>query len=143
MVRLSETFRERLASYSPIFWCKAKDSFERQVAWFNVLLGLDDTIALVDDEAGVVQGFAIGRLTPAPPVYAPGGPVCLIDDFCVADDAAWSTIGAGLLREIETHAKQRGAVLSVVICAHLDAKKRELLARLQFAVTSEWHVRGL
>ncbi|MBI1817473.1 MAG: N-acetyltransferase [Deltaproteobacteria bacterium] len=143
MVTLSEAFRQRLTTYSPTFWRKAEDSFARQVTWFEILLGLDDTIALVDDEEGSLRGFVIGRLTPAPPVYAPGGPGCLIDDFCVTSEDDWPTVGRALLAEIEARSKQRGAGACIVICAHLDARKRAFLAQRDFAVTAEWHVRTL
>lgn len=141
MVELSEVFRRRLASYSPTFWRKADDSRERQVTWFKILLGLDNTLAVVDDNGGTLRGFAIGRLTPAPPVYATDGPACLIDDFCVADEDDWPTTGVALLSAVEARSKQHGSVLSVVVCAHLDARKRGFLAQRNFAVTAEWHVR--
>jgi GNAT superfamily N-acetyltransferase len=143
MVNLSEAFRMRLASYSPVFWHVASDAREKQTTWFKLLIGLGDTVAIVNESRGQVTGFIIGRLTPAPPVYAPGGPVCLIDDFCVEHESAWSTTGAALLAAVEAEAKRRGAPLSVVVCAHLDGAKRAFLAAQGFATTSEWHVRPL
>ena len=143
MVRLSEEFRSRLATYSPTFWRKAEGSFEKHTAWLSMLLPLDDTIAMVYDHRNLLRGFAIARLTAAPPIFAPGGPVCLVDDFCVAQEADWPTVGLALLAAVEARAQSRGAPLSVVICAHLDARKREFLAARGFAPTSEWHVRTL
>ena len=80
---------------------------------------------------------------PAPPVYAPPGPISLIDDFCVVHDDAWGTVGHALLDGIERAAKDRGAVLSVVICPHQGGAKRAFLGRLGFEPTSEWHVRSI
>lgn len=143
MVRLSEAFRSTLTRYSPVFWRKAEDSFERQSAWFRALLPLHDTIALVARSGSELRGFAIGRLQNAPPVYAPGGPVLLIDDFCVASDADWESVGGALLDRLEVRARERGAVLSAVMCAHLYGEKRAFLSGRRFAVTGEWHVRNL
>ena len=50
---------------------------------------------------------------------------------------------AALLEAVEANARERGAVLSVVICPHLAAEKRSFLAERGFEVTSEWHVRNL
>lgn len=141
MVGLSEAFRKRLVSFSPVFWRTAEDSFQKQLAWFTFLLPLEDTIALVYEQNGNLRGFLIGRLTAAPPVFAPGGPVCLIDDFCVAAAADWPTIGRALLTAVEERAKTHGAPLSVVACAHQDLHKRAFLAQHGFATTTEWHVR--
>ena len=89
------------------------------------------------------QGIRIGRLQEAPPVFAPGGPVCLIDDFCVASDSEWASVGSELLEAIEAKARGRGAILSVVICPHRGAVKRSFLRERHFEITAEWHVRDL
>lgn len=143
MVDMSEASRSSLVPLSPRFWRKAADSREKQDAWFRILLPLDDTIAVVAEMGSRLRAFAIGRLQEAPPVYAPGGPVCLIDDFCVASDAEWHPIGTRILNQIERRAHERGAVLSIVICPHLGGAKRRLLQERGFRVTAEWHVREL
>jgi len=143
MVKMSEAFRKRLATYSPVFWRPAAESAEKQAVWLKLLVGLADTVAMVEERDGRVTGFIIGRFTPAPPVYAPGNAICLVDDFCVEPETAWATTGTALLAAVEAEAKQRGAPLSVVICAHLDAAKRDFLAAHGFVTTSEWHVRSL
>jgi GNAT superfamily N-acetyltransferase len=143
MVRLSEAFRTSLATYSPTFWRKSAGSFESQVAWFRILLPLDDTIALVAEGASDLRGFIIGRLQEAPPVYAPPGPILLIDDFCTASDADWLPVGSKLLDAVEQKARAHGAVLSVVVCPNLAHAKRGLLSERGFEVTAEWHVRSL
>ena len=143
MVALSEAFRGLLERYSPRFWRKADDSRERQEAWFRVLLPLDRTIAVVAEVGSELRGFAIGQIQEAPPVYAPGGPVCLIDDFCLASDAEWTSVGARLLDEVERRARDRGAVLSIVVCPRRGAAKRSFLRGRGFEATAEWHVREL
>jgi GNAT superfamily N-acetyltransferase len=80
-------------------------------------------------------------MTAAPPVYAPGAPICLIDDFCVDPANAWASIGGALLDAAIEEGRRRGAPLTSIVAAHLDAPKRAFLASRGFAVTSEWHVR--
>jgi GNAT superfamily N-acetyltransferase len=143
MVRLSESFRESLSSYSPVFWRMADDSLEKHAAWFRILLASPNAIVLVADASSDLSGFVIANLVQAPPVYAPGGPVCQIDDYCIAADADWSGVGAKLLESVEVTAHERGAVLSIVICPHLAGDKRDFLWERGFEVTSEWHVREL
>jgi GNAT superfamily N-acetyltransferase len=143
MVRLSAAARGRLAEYSPRFWRPADDADAGQRLWFQFLLAQAETIARVHADGAQVDGFALARLSAAPPVYAPGGPVSVLDDFCVADAAAWPAVGVALLDAVEAAARARGAPLSVVVCAHLDGAKRELLAARGFAPTSEWWVRSL
>jgi GNAT superfamily N-acetyltransferase len=143
MLRLSAAARRQLAQHSPVFWRTAEDADARQRAWFQFLLGQPETIALVHADAGPIDGFALARLTAAPPVFAPGGPVSVLDDFGVADVADWRVVAGALLDAVETRARERGAPLSVVVCAHLDTDKRALLAARGFALTSEWWVRPL
>ncbi len=142
MVQLSEAFRSTLPGYSPVFWRKAEDSAEKQAAFFRALHTMDEWLLLVAERGGSLEGFVIARLMSAPPVYAPGGPVCLIDDFCVVDES-WSSVGAPLLEAAEKRTKERGAVLSVVVCPHLGRRKRDFLLGNGFEVTSEWLVRPL
>ena len=143
MVRLSETFRASLSTFSPIFWRKAENSFESQEAFFRTLLSLEDTVMIVAERNSELAGFVIGRLQESPPVYAPGGPVCLVDDFCMASEAEWSTIAPQLLEAVEQRARAHGAVLSVVICPHRGSAKRRFLEEHNFEVASAWHIRSL
>ena len=143
MVRLSEIFRKSLSTFSPILWRMAEGSFESQAAFFRRLLSFEDTIAIVAERDSELEGFVIGRLQEAPPVYDPGGPVLLIDDFCVASEAEWPTVAPQLLEAVEQRARSQGAVLSVVICPRRGAAKRRFLDEQGFDVTSEWHIRAL
>ena len=111
--------------------------------FFPRLLASADVIALVAEEGEALCGFLISAITIAPPVYNPGGPVCIIDDFAVAQPQDWATVGAALLAAAEHEAKARGAVLSVVVCPQRDAAKRGMLKKAGAAVASEWHVKSL
>jgi len=70
----------------------------------------------------------------APPVYDPGGPVCLIEDWQGSE---------GLLAEAEQTAVAKGAVLTRVICAHDDQDRAELLVRRGYSIASEWYTTRL
>ncbi len=78
-----------------------------------------------------------------PPVYDPGGFTCLVDDFVVQRPEDWPTIGASLLHKVNQHAKDQGAVQTVVVCRRLDEAKRAALASLGLTVVSEWSVAEL
>ncbi len=144
LVGLSEQFRRRLATFSPVFWRMAPDAQQKQALWFRFLLTQPDTFSFVHegDGAAALDGFVIARMTAAPAVYAPGAPICLIDDFCVAPAEAWPSVGGALLDAAVAEGARRGAPLTSIVAAHLDAAKRAFLAARGFAVTSEWHVRA-
>jgi GNAT superfamily N-acetyltransferase len=143
MVAISETKRIEYAGYSPVFWRKAPDSSAKQEMYFQHLLRRAEVIAFVAEAGDTLSGFVIGAITLPPPVYNPGGPVCLVDDFAVANPRDWESVGAPLLAAVEREAKARGAVLSVVVCAQGDQAKREMLQQAGATVASEWHVKPL
>lgn len=66
----------------------------------------------------------------APPVYDPGGPVCLVDDWAGDED---------LLAEAEQEALQRGAVLARVVSLESDTMREAVLGRRGYTVASEWY----
>jgi hypothetical protein len=144
MVDLSE--QQRLideARYQLKFYRKAADSREKQLPYFESLLARKEVIALVSERDSLIDGFIIGMAIDAPPVYDPGGSTCLVDDFVVQRPQDWSTVGVSLLRKVNAHAKERGAVQTVVICRRLDEAKRAALVSLQLALVSEWYVAEL
>lgn len=50
-----------------------------------------DPVRQINPEAttgGELAGFAVGTIVTAPPIYDPGGPICVIDDFAVADSGS-------------------------------------------------------
>lgn len=143
MVAIAETKRVEYEGYSPIFWRKAPDSSPKQELFFQRLLTSPDVIALVAEEGDTLSGFIISAIMIAPPVYNPGGPICIVDDFAVANPQAWDSVGAELLAAVEREAKARGVVLSVVVCPQRDQAKRAMLQKAGAAVASEWHVKPL
>ena len=126
-----------------MFWRKAPDASPKQEQYLQTLLMDPNVIVLVAQGQEHLRGFIFGALTTAPPVYNPGGPVCIVDDFAVAPPEEWRTVGAGLLAAVEREAQARGAVLVVVVCAQCDVVKRALLRDAGLSVVSEWYVQPL
>jgi hypothetical protein len=143
MVAIAETKRVEYEGYSPVFWRKAPDASPKHERYLHALLTGTDVIALVAQMGNSLAGFAIGALTTAPPVYNPGGPVCIVDDFAVARPEEWGVVGDALLAALSREAQARGAVLMVVVCAQRDQAKRALLQDVGCSVASEWHVKPL
>ena len=138
MVALSEKERTQRERFEPEFFRKAEQGATAQEAYFKWQLTQPNVIAVVHEAESRIDGFAIASLITAPPVYKPGGPTALIDDFTVADAESWDSIGRWLFEKLKSEAAHRGAVGMVSICAHKDQMKRSFLARLGLRVVSEW-----
>ena len=144
ILALAAAKREEYATYSPVFWRVAEDANEKQAAFFlNQRLHNDAVITLVAEVDGSISGFIMAIIHAAPPVYDPGGPVCSIDDFTVATPDIWPTIGSALLTVVTQQARERGAVLVIIVCGQRDSAKRMMLQAQQATVASEWYVKPL
>jgi len=139
MVALAAARRERLERYQPQFWRRRAGAERVQAAFFEHLLGQDDTYILVAAHPDGLVGFVIARLEQAPPVYDPGGPSCAIDDFG-ADNV---TTARELLVGVRRWAAKRGATQLVVIAAHGDRATRTVLEDEGMTLASEWWVQPL
>lgn len=140
MVELSEAKRASYEANSPLFWRKAENSVHVQGVFFAKLLEQPDWLLLVHEHNGAIDGFIIGRLMPAPPVYNPGGKACLIDDFAVADSNLWDSTGTALHQALEAQARQAGAVVSITVSGAHDGPKRSALLGAGAHLASEWYV---
>ncbi|MEO3797443.1 GNAT family N-acetyltransferase [Nonomuraea sp. B10E15] len=134
MARRRETYEQ----YQPVFWRRAADAQARHAAFLATLVEDSKAICRVAEREGRFAGFAIASLVPPPPVYDPGGPACTLDDYAVADDGDWATIGTDLLRAVTEEARRRGAVQVVVVCGHADEAKREALRLAGLSIAAEW-----
>lgn len=143
MVDLSEEKRTRYESYQPVFWRKAEGSREKQLPFFEQLVSNERFVALVHESNGVVDGFLIGQIVPAPPVYNPGGPSFYVDDYWVAGGQDWDSAGTALLDAACAIGRERGAAQAVVVCGHLDQPKRSMLYGNGYTIASEWYVKPL
>jgi hypothetical protein len=94
-------------------------------------------------EGGSRRNTKTHALTPAPPVYDPGGPTCLIYDFTVASSDLWLAVGLDLVRAVSDAARERGAVQVLVTTAFQDTAKRAALQAGGLGIASEWWTRPL
>lgn len=140
ILALAAARREQYAIYQPGFWRPAPDAAARQAPYLARLIADPAVITLVAVTGTVLVGYAVGQLNVAPPVYDPGGPTCLVDDFTVANPALWATVGADLLAAVTRGATDRGASQVVVITAARDDPKRTALDRSGLTPASEWWV---
>jgi len=143
MVDMAAVKRDQYQEYSPVFWRPAAGAREAHRSFFEKIVASRDSICLVHDGGGVINGFIIGIVVSSPPVYNPGGKVCMIDDFVVSDPSLWSTVGVALRDETERRAAIVGAVLSVTVCGQRDKAKRQVLLESGSHVASEWYVRAI
>lgn len=143
MLKLADGRRRQYATYQPVFWRPALEATARQRLHFAALIDDDTAITVVAATARSLVGFATGAVVPAPPVYEPGGPTCVVDDFAVGDPELWPTVGVALLRTVRRTARERGAVQLVVVCGHLDQAKRSALEASGLTIASEWWVSPL
>jgi len=139
MVELSARERARAESFEPRFWRRAEDADEKQGRWFESLLNEPNAAAFVSGPPEATTGYVIAMLVDAPPVYAPEGKTCMIDDY------EYATPHDGhLLREaVEAWAIDHGAVQTVVVAPREEAERRALLEAAGFHVVSEWWLRPL
>jgi hypothetical protein len=130
--------RRDYETHQPRFWRQADDALTRHTAFLHGLVDAPDHVFLVAGEPGRVAGFIIGRLTPAPPVYEPGGLTCTVDDFAVEHPDAWASLGPLLLGDLCRIARALGAVQVVVVAGRHDEPKRQALLGAGLVVASEW-----
>lgn len=139
MAAMADARRNRYARYQPVFWRPASNAAEVQRPYLAKLVGDQDVMTLVSEESGTLTGFLIATIRPSPPVYDPGSLTCSIDDFDVIP-GRWATTGVRLLRSAIERARERGAIQTVVVTAHLDEAKRAALRTCGLAIASEWWV---
>ena len=143
IVGLCEDKRREYEAWQPVFHKKAGDSATFHSGYLRSLIDGGNAILLVYMADEVVRGAVFGSLRQAPPVYSPGGKVCIVDDFVCKSEDEWPLVGQSLLNAMVQQAKQKGAVLTNVVCGPKDQKKRKFLQSIGFSVASEWHVKPI
>lgn len=141
IVALADQQRQEYRPYAPTFSLAAANAPAVHPPWIAeaVEKDSDETGVFVHvDDDGVVDGFVIATLVLPPPVYAPSGPTCSIDDFVVADPTRWPTVGFALFRGAQQWAFEHGAVQTVVVCSPKDLPKRQMLIDDGLYVATEW-----
>jgi hypothetical protein len=127
--------------YQPTFWRRAGAARDEQVAALSAAVADPGAVAVVHETTGRVDGYAVGTLETAPPVYDPGGPVLLVGDF--AADRTDATIATALLEAVSQGGRERGTVLTAVVAGQTDEARRRLLVDGGFRQASQWYARRL
>ena len=135
IVDLSEKKRTQYEQFQPLFWRKAKDSREKQTPFFTNMLQNEDMLMMVHEEAGGIDGFIIANLRQGRP--------CGVDDFAVADEIMWDTVGKALLQSAGTAAQKRGTTKYDVVCGHLDQPKRAMLHDMGLTIERYWYTAAI
>lgn len=137
IVAMLSAYREKLSGWSPQFWQPAPGASAMSTMYLGSLIGKEEHIFLVAEEAGEVTGFALAMGTPAPPVYAPGKTGTL-DDFVVADDKRWDSVGDALLVAAMASARDIGWEQLIAVSPQADEQKNRLFEKAGLAVASQW-----
>ena len=143
MAELAEQRREQYKGYAPVFHRPKEGMRDSHREFLATQVANEERfIALVSAaDDGHLDGFVIAALTPAPPVYDPGGLTAVVDDFMVERPDLWSSVGRALLDRVIEEAEPRGAVQTVVVCGPRDEPKRRMLTTAGHVVASEWYTK--
>lgn len=141
IVALCEQNRKRYESYQPVFWRKANDSSQRQAPYLQSVVEQNAQIVLIHRTRGAIDGAIIANPTSSARFYDLRGPFCSTDDFAVAEEGLWETVGLRLLAQSVSMAQAKGANFSQVICADGDTTKLQMLRKLGYVNGHEWLVR--
>ena len=139
MMSLCELARIQKNTLHPVDYDNPADYCRQRQTELEKWLASPQSICLVRDRYSEPIAFLIARLVDAPPVYAPGGPVCLVEEFEVVRPQDMAVAGWQLLDECRRIARPRGAVLQRVISAAGDLDREEFLLATGFTVASEWY----
>ena len=138
LLALIEQRRRQLETFNPHFWRPSPRAAARTRLFYRwLLLSGRGTILLAEDGERIVACLIARRVKP-PPVYAPGGPTILVDDYCVAAPDLWSSAGTLLLETLITRGRQRGWAQMIVAAPACDQVELDLLRRGGFVHSSSW-----
>jgi hypothetical protein len=127
---MMERRRRDYVRYSPVFWRPAEGVVGPHAQFLRGRITAETTVAL---RTGC--GFIICERR---------GSKGWVDDFAVEPPEAWDSDGAALLlAAAERLAAADGVATVVVVTAHADLAKSEMLASLSLALTEQWWVREL
>ncbi|PON12587.1 hypothetical protein C2W62_38840 [Candidatus Entotheonella serta] len=143
ILELLQQRRETYQHYAPVFWRIAERAVEKHDPFIRGLVDNADVLTIVHESNKRVDGVLIATLIDAPPVYDPGGKVCMIDDYVVESPELWREVGIRLLGHCHDWARAQGGVLQIIVCAQKDMPKAAMLKGMGAEVASEWYVREL
>ena len=130
--------RERYEKFAPMFWRLAEDHRGKTRQFLRWKILDPASVVLVCEANSSIEGFLIAAPVETPPVYDPGGPTVLVDDFCLDAGGDWDTTGRALLRELRAIAAERSWHQLVAVCAVEDTPKRRFLEAAGLLPTSIW-----
>lgn len=145
MADLAEMKRQHYREHATPFQRPALNGREVHEGFLAKLLTSEGFTVLVhDDAAEGIDGFIVARFGSAPLPYG-DGPWFHVDDFAVANAAAWTSVGRALLDEVSHRAKSAGLETAIVVSgpASIDEPKTTFLAGLGLRVDAEWRVKAL
>ncbi len=138
LIQLIEGRREKLAAAQPVFWARGENTVELTQAFFGYLIQSSEAIVLAAHEGDEVQGFLIAMKHVVPPVYAPPGETFMIDDFALAGESLWGTVGTALIKAAEAEAKTRGAGQLIAVSAMMEQACGAAYKAEGFNPVSQW-----
>jgi len=143
IVGLCETARLRLQEYQPVFWRKAADSAEKQAGFLRYLIDQKSITTLVHRGSSGIDGVVTAATRGGDFLYELRPSACYTDDFALADESYWETLGAELLKAIVSLERAKGALYSQVICPHLNLEKGRMLQTLGYRLGHQWFTKVL
>lgn len=127
---LMERRRRDYARYSPVFWRPAEGVVGVHAEYLRGRISAETTVALRTE-----HGFII---------CARRGSRAFVDDFAVEPPGTWGSDGSALLlAAAERLVAADGVSAVVVVTAHADRPKSEVLASLSLTLAEQWWVREL
>ncbi|MDO9336735.1 MAG: hypothetical protein Q7T61_10070 [Caulobacter sp.] len=133
---LLSAHREQLMAWNPRFWNPSAIAGPMTRAFLGHQVQQAETFLVFERDG--VEGFLIATPAANPPVFDPGGPSVLIDDFCVREGALWPEVGGALLGAAREGWREKGVAQVIAVCADADAAKKSFLQSQGLATTSVW-----
>lgn len=143
MVKLSEAQRILDAQQQPMLWRKAKDSATHQLEYYEHYMQEDHIMIQVNQSGKGINGFIVAIMQIPPKIYELPGYTCIINDFVVANDTLWNTVGRDLLQSTIAEAKNLKAVQIVVVSHTHNRGKQTLLKKFGLEVASQWYTKTI
>lgn len=140
MVKIIERQRSHYELSQRIFWRRASNADAKTSRYYRWLLVRRAATLLIGQRGPQPVGFLTAVPTKVPPVYAPGGPTMMIDDFAVSDPADWPDVGGALLNELKARGRSAGWSQIVAVCGAADLSKSTFLRSANLSMASTWWV---
>jgi len=135
-VEMLTAYRMRLFAWNSRFWNPSALAVPMTQALLAHLVDQAETFLVAERDG--IDGFLIATPIASPPVYDPGGPCVLVDDFCVRDDGLWAEVGGALLDAAWQGWRRRGVARVISVSPEADLIKTAFYQTRGLAPTSRW-----